>query len=135
VLGKRQHSAVKVLMTSRSLPRIESVLGTTSILQISILQIRLRQNMVDTDIAIYVNYRLQEQAAIRLTDEIRETIRTAICTKVQGSFLYARLMMDNFLGHTTKINSNNADIEQLMKKLPVTLEDRLPISLSRGRPC
>lgn len=122
-LGKQQHSVIKVLMTSRPLPRIESILRTPSILQISILQIRLQQNMVDTDISIYANHRLQEHADVSLNDEIRKNIRNAICTKGQGSFLYARLMMDNLLDDTTQISSNGSDIEQLMKKIPASLED------------
>ena len=123
-LGKqKRHSTIKVLMTSRPLPRIESILRTPSILQISILQIRLRQNMVDTDIAVYVNHRLWEHADVRLTDEIRESVQNAIYTKGQGSFLYARLMMDNLLEDITQISSNGADVEQLMRKLPLSLED------------
>jgi hypothetical protein len=122
-LGKqKRHSTIKVLMTSRPLPRIESILRTPSILQISILQIRLRQNMVDTDIAV-VNHRLWEHADVRLTYEIRESVRSAICTEGQGSFLYARLMVDNLLEDITQISYNGADVEQLMRKLPVSLED------------
>jgi len=123
-LGKqKRHSTIKVLMTSRPLPRIESILRTPSILQISILQIRLRQNMVDTDIAVYVNHRLWEHAEVRLMYEIRESVRSAICTEGQGSFLYARLMVDNLLEDITQISYNGADVEQLMRKLPVSLED------------
>lgn len=122
-LGKQKHSAVKVLMTSRPLSSIESKLRRPSILEISILQIRLQQDMVDTDIAIYVNHRLREHGDPSLTDDVREAIRNAICTKGQGSFLYARLMMDKLLDGTTQISSRAADAEEIMKKLPTSLED------------
>ena len=52
-LGQHSPATVKVLMTSRPVPRVEKVLNHQSVLQII-----LQQQLVDQDIAAYVSHRL-----------------------------------------------------------------------------
>ncbi|KAF8851736.1 hypothetical protein BDZ45DRAFT_765904, partial [Acephala macrosclerotiorum] len=94
-LGKQKPSSIKLLMTSRPLPRIEAFLKDDSI-----LQVRLEQLKVDKDIALYVDYRLDRQSEMNL--ELRSAVKQEIGLKAQGSFLYARLMMDELLDHIRK---------------------------------
>ncbi|KAH9208205.1 hypothetical protein DL95DRAFT_373550, partial [Leptodontidium sp. 2 PMI_412] len=88
-LGMRKPSSIKLLMTSRPLPRIETFFRTSSV-----LQIRLEQLKVDKDIAVYVDHRLQ---LANVEGELKKSVRQAVGGKAQGSFLYARLMMDELL--------------------------------------
>jgi ankyrin repeat protein len=115
-LGKRKPSTIKLMMTSRPLPRIEAFLKDPSI-----LQIRLEQLKVDKDISLYVDYRLQDRAD--LDDSVRVGINYSIGKKSQGSFLYARLMMDEILDHTKQMIPKAEFLQRSLNWLPVTLED------------
>lgn len=112
ILGKRRPSSVKILMTSRPLPRIETVLNERSVLEIP-----LRLPLIDHDIAIYVRSRL---SAIDLLEETKMEIRQTIRSKSEGLFLYARLMMDDL------IDSDKLHIDRIhdaLSKLPSGLGD------------
>jgi hypothetical protein len=115
-LGKRKPSAIKLLMTSRPLPRIETFLKDSPI-----LQIRLEQLKVDKDIAVYIDYRLGKHEDLGV--EVHAAIAHAIGTKSQGSFLYARLMIDEVLNHLKHIILKVELVQKSMDWLPVTLED------------
>ncbi|KAK0099478.1 hypothetical protein ONS96_008315 [Cadophora gregata f. sp. sojae] len=114
-LGKRKPSSIKLLITSRPLPRIEAVLRTPSV-----LQIRLEQLKVDKDIAVYVDHRLQLAS---VEGDLRASVKEAVGGKAQGSFLYARLMMDELLDHLTQMVPDIKYIEPSLTWLPLTLED------------
>jgi ankyrin repeat protein len=115
-LGKRKPSTVKILMTSRPLPRIEAYLKDPSV-----LQVRLEQRKVDEDIALYVQYRLTKTP--QLNDDVRRSVKAAIGRKAQGSFLYARLMLDEFDHRLKEMLPEDRFIERSLSWLPATLED------------
>ncbi|KAE8454120.1 hypothetical protein EG329_005044 [Mollisiaceae sp. DMI_Dod_QoI] len=115
-LGKRKPSSIKLLMTSRPLPRIEAFLKDPSI-----LQVRLEQLKVDEDIALYVDYRLDRRSEMNF--ELRSAVKQAIGLKAQGSFLYARLMMDELLDHMRQMVPDIKYIQRSLDWLPLTLED------------
>lgn len=115
-LGKRKPSTIKLLMTSRPLPRIEAFLKDPSV-----LQIRLEQLNVDKDISLYVDHRLRNRAD--LDASVRAAINHSIGQKSQGSFLYARLMMDEILDHTKQMVPKAEFLQRSLDWLPVTLED------------
>ena len=77
-------------MMSRLVPRIEKVLRKSSILQIT-----LGQQLVDKDIAVYIEHRL---ANMGLPTETRKEARRSLMSKPQGLFLYTKLMIDDILG-------------------------------------
>lgn len=114
-LGKSKPVSIKIMLTSRPLPRIEAFLKDPSV-----LQIRLEQLKVDEDIAVYVDFRLQ-QASVDL--ELRPAVRKAIGERAQGSFLYARLMMDELLDHLKQMIPDVTYIQRSLTWLPLTLED------------
>jgi hypothetical protein len=89
-LGKQKPATIKVMVTSRPLPCIEAVLRNPSV-----LQIRLEQQLVDMDIAIYLDHHLDGHHD--LENSLRLAIKEAILEKAKGSFLYSRLMMDELL--------------------------------------
>jgi ankyrin repeat protein len=115
-LGRLKPSSIKVLMTSRPLPRIEQVLKDPSV-----LQIRLEQRMVDRDIAVYVDHRLNQHP--EFNDELRKAVKDEIGNKSQGSFLYARLMMDELTSHFDHMIPDIKFIQRSLDWLPITLED------------
>lgn len=115
-LGKLKPELIKLLMTSRPLPRIEQVLKDPSV-----LQVRLEQRLVDKDIAVYVDYRLSQRADFN--DELRSAVKEEIGNKSQGSFLYARLMMDELTSHFDQMVPEINSIHRSLDMLPVTLED------------
>lgn len=115
-LGKQKPSSIKLLMTSRPLPRIEQVLKDPLV-----LQVRLEQRLVDRDIAVYVNHRLNQRADF--DDDLRQAVKDEIGNKSQGSFLYARLMMDELTSHFNQMIPDIKFLQRSLDWLPVTLED------------
>jgi ankyrin repeat protein len=117
-LGRQEALSVKILMTSRPLHWIEEGLKAPHV-----QQIRLEQRLVDADISLYIDHRLQNLVGLAFTDEIRECIRESINTKGQGSFLYARLMMDDLLSHEEENLSDAEFLQAALQKVPGNLED------------
>jgi len=116
-LGKHRPSSIKLLMTSRPLPRVEAILRDPSV-----LQLRLEESLVDKDIAVYVDHRLRNHP--EYNEELRTAIRHEIGAKSKGSFLYSRLMMDELLvGHFPHMSPDIQYLQRSLEWLPVTLED------------
>jgi ankyrin repeat protein len=109
-LSKRQPVSIKVILTSRPIPRIEALLREPTI-----VSVRLEQNMIQPDVRKYVEARL-EILEPRMSAEIQEEVKKAICDRARGLFLHARLMTDNLM-------------EGL--KTGVIVEETLPSSLKR----
>ena len=105
-LGNLSPSSVKVLMTSRPLPRIEKVLNKSTV-----LQLYLKLPFIGQDIGTYVQNRLY---ATILPDATKIKIEDTVRNKSEGLFLYARLMMDDLLGskmlQTDRINDALFDL-------------------------
>ena len=115
-LGKSRPSSIKLLMTSRPLPRIEQ-----SLKDASVLQIRLESRLVDMDIALYVDHRLNQRPDFDIV--LRRAVKEEIGKKSQGSFLYARLMMDELTSHFDHMIPDIKFIQRSLDWLPITLED------------
>jgi hypothetical protein len=115
-LGKQRPASIKVLMTSRPLPRIEGRLKDPSI-----LQVRLDQHSVDKDIAVYVDHRLN--AHPNVNSELRSAVKHSIREKAQGSFLYTRLILDELLDHMKQMSPDIQYLQRSLDWLPASLED------------
>ncbi|CAG9998801.1 unnamed protein product [Clonostachys byssicola] len=107
-LGRWRSSRLKIIITSRPVPKVERPLR-----QESILHIRLDEKHVDEDIANYVAHHLDKTSKV-LTLEQKEIIKRAVPGRANGLFLYAKLAMDAFL-------EANADVEEVLKTLPLDL--------------
>ncbi|KAK7223157.1 hypothetical protein V2G26_011160 [Clonostachys chloroleuca] len=103
-LGTWRPDKVKVLITIRPVPTVEGPLRKSPG-----LQIRLHEDLVDTDIRTYVQSTLSK-SAIPKSDW--KTIIDAVLGKANGLFLYAKLAMNAFL-------EPGADINLVLSKLPV----------------
>ncbi|CAH0023752.1 unnamed protein product [Clonostachys rhizophaga] len=107
-LGRWRPSRLKIIITSRPVPKVERPLR-----QEPILHIRLDEKHVDEDIANYVAHHLDKTSKL-LTPEQKQIIKRAVPGRANGLFLYAKLAMDAFL-------EENADVEEVLKTLPLDL--------------
>lgn len=104
--GESMHGKVKVLITSRPTPLIEN-----SLRKLNILRLRLEEDMVDSDIASFVDSGLRS-SELSAADQL--LVRKAIPGHANGIFLYAKLAMDAFL-------EPGARAEVVLRALPVDL--------------
>jgi len=113
-LGSHKPISIKVLMTSRPFPRIESYLRAPSV-----LHIKLERSLVDKDISTYINQKLRQTK--HLSENQRISFQHSLESKTQGSFLYAHLMIDELL-HRMKQPMSKISLESL-DWLPQSLEN------------
>lgn len=99
-LANRHPASIKLVLTSRQLLYLEERFRGTS----GLIDLRLDRRHVDQDIERYIEHRLStHQPPIK--PEEAASIKTSICEKGRGLFLYARLMMDELLSHPEDITS------------------------------
>jgi hypothetical protein len=105
-LGTWRPAQIKIVITSRPVPSVEVPLRHAQT-----LDLRLEENMVDRDIATFVQHMIK---ASSIEERYHESIREAVPGKANGLFLYAKLAMDSFL-------EPGADAQQVLKELPTDL--------------
>ncbi|KAL7807629.1 ankyrin [Trichoderma gracile] len=105
-LGPWRPKTVKVLITSRPVASVEMPLRKSPC-----LHIRLQEELVDVDIATYVQYTLSRSSIPKSDWDI---IADAVPGRANGLFLYAKLAMDAFL-------EAGVDINSVLSKLPTDL--------------
>ncbi|SPO06411.1 uncharacterized protein DNG_09100 [Cephalotrichum gorgonifer] len=106
-LGLWRPDTVKVLITSRPVPRVEIPLRTAP----GLLRLRLEESQVDVDISTYVHSALSTSS---IPQSEWKVIADAVPGRANGLFLYAKLAMDAFL------ESDGADIS-IISRLPADL--------------
>ncbi|KAJ5369177.1 uncharacterized protein N7496_008937 [Penicillium cataractarum] len=104
--GQWRPANLKVLIFSRPVVAVESPLRPFSVSSLC-----LEEQLVDIDIAAYVQHRLQGSAVPK---EYWNLITEAVPGRANGLFLYARLAMDAF-------SKPGADVKEVLKKLPADL--------------
>lgn len=105
-LGQWRPAKVKVLITSRPVPRVETPLRKTLA-----LHIRLEERLVDVDISTYVHSALSES---HVPQSAWGVIAKAVPGRANGLFLYAKLAIEAFL-------EPGANIENVLAHLPADL--------------
>ena len=101
-LGQQRN--VKVIITSRPVPRVEGPLRN-----IPCHKVRLQERLVDADIATYVQHVL---SASNIPEDKWSVIQEAVPGRAKGLFLYARLAIDAFL---------ERDVDVALSELPADL--------------
>lgn len=109
-LGRQFPQSIKTIVTSRQVSHVEKHMFKTHL-----VDLRLDRRRVDRDISIYVSKRL-ENSELDLSPSDAEMIRTAICERGNGLFLYARLMLDELL-------RSPEDLQSRVHNLPHGLGD------------
>lgn len=105
-LGAWRPSKIKIVMTSRPVPSVE-----TPLRHAPTLHLRLNEDMVDRDIATFVQHIIKTSS---IEEQYHEAIKKAVPGKANGLFLYAKLAMDAFLEPGTAP-------EQVLENLPTDL--------------
>ena len=105
-LGQWRPKNVKLLITSRPVPAVE-----TPLRQIPCLRLRLEEDLVDVDISTYVRFALSHS---EIPQSDRVAIEAAVPGRANGLFLYAKLAMDAFL-------EPGARVDDVLKRLPLDL--------------
>ena len=114
-LGQHSPASIKVLMTSRPVPRVEKILSHQSV-----LQIMLQRQLVDRDIVVYVNHRLNGS---KISEHSRSNVLWTMCTRANGLFLYARLMMDEILDPSKSSFADEGILLDALNRLPISLSE------------
>ena len=114
-LGRHKTSSIKVLMTSRLVPRIEKVLKHSTVVHLSLFE-----SAVNADIMHYVRTRLAE---VTLPEATRSVIEGAMNTKARGLFLYARLMLDDILQSPDDRAIDADAVREKVEHLPSNVND------------
>ncbi|KAJ5704801.1 hypothetical protein N7536_000490 [Penicillium majusculum] len=105
-LSQWRPTKVKVLVTSRPIPRLEIPMHQTPA-----LHIRLEERLVDVDISTYVHTLLSES---KIPQSEWSVIVNAVPGRANGIFLYAKLAMEAFL-------EPGVDIRAVLANLPADL--------------
>ncbi|KAJ4292522.1 hypothetical protein N0V90_009185 [Kalmusia sp. IMI 367209] len=113
-LGQQKPASIKLLLTSRPVPRIENVFRS------HVSQLRLDPEDVEGDVDFYVEYRLKPVGG---PPAFYETLKPIICRRAQGLFLYARLVTDELIEAIKGVDITPADIPKIVESVPDSLED------------
>lgn len=109
-LGARKPGSIKVMLTSRPIPRIENQLRHPTV-----ESVKLEPARIYPDIVSYISTRLSSLEP-KLSQEKEAQVKETICERSEGLFLYARLTMDSL---TTGLQEGDI------------IEDTLPTSLAQ----
>jgi hypothetical protein len=114
---------VKVLMTSRPKQYLQSALR-----EVSIVHINLEQDLVGKDIAAFVSHRLRSIPQGEGRGSLLKSLQSIICSRSQGLFLYARLLLDQIIPSLS--SAAYLDVNSLASTLPIGLENMYNSMLS-----
>lgn len=116
-LGLRQPKNIKILLTSRPIPQIESQLRDSGM-----EVLKLESIQIYPDIVSYMTSRL-ESLKPRLAGDKEEQVKDAICRRAEGLFLYARLMMDSLTEGLREGTIFEGTLSTLLEQLPMNLKE------------
>ncbi|KAL8330549.1 hypothetical protein RB593_001525 [Gaeumannomyces tritici] len=116
-LGTIKPASVKVLLTSRPVPKIEEALRSPYI-----LRLRLDPMMLYPDVARYVETRLSALSP-RLSTKVEELTKNTICERAQGLFLHGRLTTDNLTEGLRDGRITEVTLPDSLEALPRSLRE------------
>jgi hypothetical protein len=116
-LGTTASGKVKVMMTSRPLPKIEKALASPDI-----IHLRLDPEVLSPDVARYVNTRMATLER-PLTEAKAKLVRDVICERASGLFLYARLAVDNLAEGLRDGRITEETLADNLERIPSSLRE------------
>ncbi|KAB5515517.1 hypothetical protein GE09DRAFT_979602, partial [Coniochaeta sp. 2T2.1] len=119
--------SVKLLITSRPKQYLQSALRDSSIVHIS-----LQQQLVDADIASYLDHRFDLAPISAAQRKGKQEVVDMMAKRSEGLFLYAKLTMDQVEASMLS-GARHLDLADLDKSLPVGLEDIYTRLLAKQR--
>lgn len=108
---------VRIMMTSRPLPRIEESLNRADI-----VKLKLDPALLSPDVARYVDARMATLDP-PLSNEKNELVKQTICERANGLFLHARLVADNLADGLRDGHITEETLPDSLDRLPRTLND------------
>ncbi|KAH0528268.1 hypothetical protein TsFJ059_003153 [Trichoderma semiorbis] len=116
-LGAAVPGKVKVLMTSRPLPKIEQAFNNRGI-----IRLKLDPALLFPDVARYVDARMAKLEP-SLSDDKNELIKQTICERANGLFLHTRLIADNLAEGLRDGHITEETLPGSLDRLPRTLQE------------
>lgn len=116
-LGSLRPDTIKVLLTSRPIPKIEDLLRDTTT---SVLRLETSHLYPDIEQFVKTHLLLLEPS---LSLEKDKLVREAICGRSNGLFLYARLTMDSLIEGLRNKTINEHELPTSLAELPLNLKD------------
>ncbi|KAM0478919.1 hypothetical protein ACHAPX_004897 [Trichoderma viride] len=116
-LGTAAPGKVRVMMTSRPLPKIEQALSNSKI-----VKLKLDPVLLYSDVARYVDARMATLDP-PLSNEKNELVTKTICERAKGLFLHARLIADNLAEGLRDKHITEETLPDSLDRLPRTLQE------------
>lgn len=116
-LGLQQPEKIKVMLTSRPIPRLENQLRHPEV-----EAVKLDPTQIYPDILCYIASCLKTLEP-KLSAETEENVKEAICSRAEGLFLYARLIMDSLTEGLLEGSILENTLPTSLEELPMTLKE------------
>ncbi len=116
-LSLRNSGRIKLLVTSRPIPTIETALRESKV-----LHLKMESSLMSSDVAKYVDVKLLSLNP-SLKPETEERVKRTICERAQGLFLHARLMTDNLTEGLSDGWLSEETLPDSLDRLPDNLKD------------
>lgn len=116
-LGSVDPDNIRVLMTSRPIPKIEQALRSSSV-----AHLKLDPALLFPDVARYVDSRMATLEPPLSADK-NELVKSAICERASGLFLHARLVADNLAEGLRDGRITETTLPDSLDRLPRSLRD------------
>lgn len=116
-LGSANPRAVKAMLTSRPLPKVEQAVKNKAV-----VQLKLDPVLLSPDVARYVDARMASLEP-RLSDDKCELVRQTICQRASGLFLHARLVADNLAQSLQERRVTEETLPGSLDRLPRSLRE------------
>lgn len=116
-LGTAAPGTVRVMMTSRPLPKIEQAFSNSGV-----VKLKLDPALLSPDVARYVDARMATLDP-PLSNDKNELVKQTICERANGLFLHARLIADNLAEGLRDRHITEETLPDSLDRLPRTLED------------
>jgi hypothetical protein len=112
-LGKLRPRSIKLVITSRPIPRVEEFLKEPTV-----SQVLLEARWTKPDVKLYIESRLKTAKIVGMRFS---SVKRIICHKAQGLFLYARLAIDNLVDRIAHGTLESENLEASIENLPPSL--------------
>lgn len=122
-LGTIKPASVKVLLTSRPVPKIEKIFRSPEV-----LRLKLDPMLLCPDVAHYIEARLSALSP-RLSPKVEELTKNTICDRAQGLFLHGRLTTDNLTEGLRDGRITEATLPDSLEALPRSLRELYEVML------
>lgn len=117
-LSSSKPANVKLLLTSRPKQYLQRALQNPEV-----IHVQLEEELVKRDIATFVAQKVDGLGLASTTQETQRFLRTTVCERSKGLFLYARLMLDQIFKSVAEGGMTETKLCHMVSNLPVGLTE------------